>query len=111
MFSNKKKFNIDDPDFLQDYWHNLQFDSEIYSKRVQEGRSVMIWGALSYYAVITLVVEIEKSMDATYYCYVLQNSIIEEAYRILREHWILQQGNAAVHTSNHTSTSLDFTGI
>ncbi|KAG2942035.1 hypothetical protein PC117_g9961 [Phytophthora cactorum] len=43
VFSGEKKFNLDGPDGLQFYWHDLRFETQIYSRRQSGGGSVMVW--------------------------------------------------------------------
>jgi len=47
VFSDEKKFNLDGPDGLQYYWHDLRKEEQVYSKRQAGGGSVMVWGAFS----------------------------------------------------------------
>ena len=47
IFSDEKKFNLDGPDGLKHYWHDLRREPEIFSRRVSGGGSVMIWAAIS----------------------------------------------------------------
>ncbi len=46
-FSDEKKFNLDGPDGWNFYWHDLRKDPKYFQKLVQEGGSVMVWGAFS----------------------------------------------------------------
>uniref|UniRef100_T1IIN1 Uncharacterized protein n=1 Tax=Strigamia maritima TaxID=126957 RepID=T1IIN1_STRMM len=43
-----KTRDLNGPDGFQFYWHDLRKESELYSKRVGGGDSVMIWGVFSY---------------------------------------------------------------
>ena len=44
VFSDEKKFNLDDPDGFQKYWHPKSFPEENYSStRHSGGGSLMIW--------------------------------------------------------------------
>lgn len=43
MFSDEKKFNLDGPDGLRYYWHDLRKDPIYLQKRARGGGSVMIW--------------------------------------------------------------------
>lgn len=106
VFTDEKKFNLDGPDGLQFYWHDLRREPEIYSKRVQGGRSVMVWGSISYQGKVDLV-GIDGKMDSEYYVNVLQTVLLPVCNKLLAEDWILQQDNAAVHTSQRTNDFLD----
>lgn len=106
VFTDEKKFNLDGPDGLQYYWHDLQKQPEIDSKRVQGGRSVMVWGAISFNGKLDLVGN-EGKMNSEYYTQVLENVLLPIADTVVGEDWILQQDNAAVHTSRHTTDFLD----
>lgn len=43
LFSDEKKFNLDEIDGLQ-YWHGFSSEMKFFLKQVQGGRSVMVWG-------------------------------------------------------------------
>ena len=47
VFSNEKKFNLDDPNGFQMYWHAKNFPEENYSTSYSGGGSLMIWWAFS----------------------------------------------------------------
>lgn len=44
IFTDEKKFNLDGPDGLACYWHDLRKEEQVFSTRQQGGGSVMIWG-------------------------------------------------------------------
>ena len=44
IFSDEKKFNLDGPDGLIYYWHDMRNEPRIRPSRVQGGGSLMIWG-------------------------------------------------------------------
>ena len=46
IFSDEKKFNLDVPDRLMYYWHDLRKRKLNISRRAFGGGSVMIWGAI-----------------------------------------------------------------
>lgn len=58
----RKKFNLDDLDGSQNYWHSLRTKPEMFSKRVQGGRSVIVWGATSNKEEVKLI-KIDGRMD------------------------------------------------
>ena len=45
VWSDEKKFNLDGPDGFAYYWHDLRTERRIFSKRQQDGNSIMAWGA------------------------------------------------------------------
>lgn len=55
VFTDEKTFNHDGPDGLQYYWHDLRREPEAFSKRVQGGRYVTVWRAISFDWPIDLV--------------------------------------------------------
>lgn len=55
VWSDEKKFNLDGPDGLAYYWHDLRADPRYFSKRNFGGGSVMIWGAFSAFGKSSLV--------------------------------------------------------
>jgi len=48
LFTDEKKFNLDRPDGFKYYWADLRKGKKVFSKRVNGGGLVMIWGAFSY---------------------------------------------------------------
>lgn len=55
VFTYEKKFNLDGPHELSAYWHDLRRDPEVFLTRHQEGKSLMVWRAISYNGVLILV--------------------------------------------------------
>ena len=47
IFSDEKKFNLDGPDGLAYYWHDIRREKQFFEKRQQGSESDMIWGAIS----------------------------------------------------------------
>ncbi|KAF0710334.1 hypothetical protein AaE_012577 [Aphanomyces astaci] len=47
VFSDENKFNLDGPDGLQYYWHDLCKEDQSFSSRQNGGGSVMIWAGFS----------------------------------------------------------------
>lgn len=54
LFNDEKKFNLDGPDGMQCYWHDLRRVKEIRMSRNFGGGSVMVWGGFSYQGKIPL---------------------------------------------------------
>ncbi|KAG6941567.1 hypothetical protein JG687_00019574 [Phytophthora cactorum] len=47
IFSDEKKFNLDGPDGLQSYWHNVRRPQRTTVRRQNGGGSVIVWSAFS----------------------------------------------------------------
>lgn len=93
VFTNEKKFNLDGPDGLQYYWHNLRIALEIFSRQAQGGRLVMAWrgggnrdGGISYKGTIDLV-GISSGIDVEHYVNVLDRGLLHTAERLFGEDW------------------------
>lgn len=52
VFSDEKKFKLDGPDGLEHYWHDFRQEPEIFSRPVNGGVSVIIYGAISFKRVV-----------------------------------------------------------
>lgn len=55
VFSDEKRFCLDGPDGLACYWHDLKTEPHRFSKCQQEGSSLKVWGAVSFYGQTELV--------------------------------------------------------
>ena len=47
IFSDQEKFNLDGPDGIQCYWHDLRKEEQVFSKSPFGGGFAMIWGTFS----------------------------------------------------------------
>ena len=47
MFLDEKTFNLDGPDGLAYYWHDIRREKKLFSKRQKGGGGVMVWGAFN----------------------------------------------------------------
>jgi hypothetical protein len=109
VFSDEKKFNLDGPDGLQYYWHDLRKNPQDFSSLRQPKGSFMIWGAFGYFDKAPL--------------HFLEGTITSESYEALLENYdlndllpiaavkrgkrvIFQQDNARPHSSASTKTWL-----
>ena len=75
VFSDEKKFNLDDQDVFHCYWHDLRREKLLFSKRLQDGGSVMIWSDFSCKGK-TCLVFIETTIDSIKYQEVLRRNLI-----------------------------------
>ena len=105
IFSNEKKFNLDGPDGIYYYWHDLRNDKEYFSKRQQGRGSVMLWGAFSANGKLNLAF-IEELQDSTKYQKTLENNLLLKWSFWVSKEFIFQQDNATIHTSSSTKTWL-----
>ena len=89
IFSDEKKFNLDGPDGWAYYWHDLRRDKEIFSKRQQGGKSLMVWGGFGYGGKASLEFPTGR-MNAIHYQTLLEEYLIPVAERIGTKNWIFQ---------------------
>ncbi|CDF38189.1 unnamed protein product [Chondrus crispus] len=101
IFSDEKNVNLDGPDGLACYWHDLSREEQVFSTRHQGGASLMLWGAISCHGTSHLVC-VEGNMDSTLYCEVLEEDLLPFAADTFDEEWTFQQDGASCHPSNYT---------
>ena len=101
IFSDEKKFNLDGPDGLACYWHDIRREKKFFEKRQQGGESVMVWGAISYYGVGELAI-LDGKQDSAGYSKTLRDNLLPFAAETLGETWTFQQDNASIHRSKVT---------
>lgn len=106
VFSDEKKFNLDGPDGLQYYWHDLRREKEIYSKRQSGGGSVMVWGAFCVYGT-SKIVFLEGRQDSNKYIKTLQDHLLPFVDAWYGRDCIFQQDNASIHSSYRTMAFFD----
>ncbi|GMF33786.1 unnamed protein product [Phytophthora fragariaefolia] len=114
IFSDEKKFNLDDPDGYQYYWHDIRADTELYCKRVSGGGSVMVWAGISANGK-TDIAFLEGRQDSACYTQTLDN-YLAPFIENLRENLgirnpIFQQDNASIHESRFTKAHIEAMGI
>lgn len=71
LFSDEKKFNLDGPDGVQYYWHDLRKEKEIQMSRNFGGGSLMVWGGFTFAGALPLA-WITTRMSAADYVEVLE---------------------------------------
>ena len=94
VFSDEKKFNLDGPDGLASYCHDVRGEEKVFSTRHQGRATLMLWGAISFYSTSHLV-RINGNMESTLYCSVLEEDLIPFAAENLGEEWTFQQDRAS----------------
>lgn len=105
VFSDEKKFNLDGPDGLQYYWHDLRFDPQIFSRRQNGGGSVMVWGAFCAQGKSELVI-LEGTQDSERYISTLSEHLLPYIDRIYGRDCVFQHDNASIHSSGATKAFL-----
>jgi transposase len=81
VFSDEKKFNLDGPDGLQYYWHDLRNEKELFSKRQSGGGCVMVWGAFYANGKTELVI-LDGKQDSEKYILTLSEHLLPFIDRI-----------------------------
>lgn len=104
IFSDEKKFNLDGPDGLNSYWHDLRKEVRVFSRRNFGGGSLMVWGAFSALGKLSLDFPSTR-MNSEEYQRVMQNHLLPFVRKFQSHPLIYQQDNAPVHTSR---SSLDW---
>lgn len=79
VFSDEKKFNLDGPDGYSYYFHDLRKEEIILSRRHSGGGSVMMWGAISYYRIISISIIIGRQTSKLYI------NLLEEKIKEIRK--------------------------
>ena len=82
IFTDEKKLNLNGPNGIQCYWHDLRKEEQVFPKRPFCGVSVMIWGALSTNGKTELVV-IEERQKAQKFVEVLETSLFPFALKYI----------------------------
>ena len=101
IFTDEKKFNLDGPDGLHHYWHDLWEEKQVVSRRAFGGGSVMVWAGFGYFGKTAIVI-LDGRQNSTKYQDTLGNHLLPVALLITEDNWILQQDNAPCHVSADT---------
>lgn len=110
IFSDEKKFNLDGPDGLSHYWHDLRKERKILTRRAQGGGSVMIWAAFkqNYKSEIAFI---EGRINAMDYQEMLHDNLLPFITLTEDDKVIFQQDNAPIHTAASTKKWFEDFGI
>ena len=103
IFSDEKKFNLDGPDGLSYYGHDLRKEEKILSRRQMCGGSLIIWRAFSERGTSNLAI-ISGMQNSTKYIATLENYLLPFAEELYGNGWQFQQDNASIHTSKLTDS-------
>lgn len=110
FWSDEKKFNLDGPDGLAYYWHDLRKDKLIFSKRQQGGGSVMIWSGFGWLDKAPIHV-CQGSMTSKTYIELLKSSMLPIIERCSGEDYRFMQDNATIHRADLTMQFFEEKGI
>lgn len=89
---------MDRPDGLSAYCHDLRWASKIFSTRQHGGKSLMVWKAILFKRVPSLV-GIDRTLNARYYCDILRQCLLSKLDTTLGDIWTFVKGNAGVHSA------------
>jgi transposase len=101
IFSDEKKFNLDGPDGLNYYWHDLRKEKIRFSKRQSGGGGLMFWGGLGVRG-LTPLVKIEGKLNSSAYQRMLTTHLLPNAQNISCRDYVFQQDGASCHRSYST---------
>ena len=110
VWSDGKKFNLDGPDSLHNYWYDLRKEKQIFSKRNFGGGSVMVWAAFGLFGT-TPIAFCETKMDSSSYQDILEEFLLPEAPLISSGDYLFMHDNAPIHRSDSTKRWLDRNGV
>lgn len=102
MWSDEKKFNLDGPDGLAYYWHDLRTEPRYFSKRNFSGGSVMIWAGFSAFGKTTLAF-VDGRINSIGYQKILADHLLPYFDRFRAENLTFMHDNASVHASASTN--------
>lgn len=105
IFSDEKKFNLDGPDCLQFYWHDLRTEKQWFKTRQSGGGSIMIWAAFSRRGKSQMAI-LEGNQNSEMYVNTIRRYLLPFARDLYEEDYIFQQDNAAIHSSRYTEAEL-----
>ena len=101
IWSDEKKFNLDGPDGLAYYWHDLRKDELVFSKRHTGGGSLMIWACFNFYGKSNIAF-ISGKQDQFIYQKHLENNLIPFLNEFGGDSPVFQQDNCSCHVANST---------
>ena len=110
VFSDEKKWNLDGPDGLHYYWHDLRKEPQFFKKRQQGGGSVMTWAAFGAHGQTQLRI-VHGRMNAANYIQMLEAALLPVGETLGGPGWIFQQDNASIHKAKVTMTFFADRGV
>ncbi|KAF0709763.1 hypothetical protein AaE_012778 [Aphanomyces astaci] len=110
VFSDEKKFNLDGPDGLKHYWHDLRKEKAIFSRRQSGGGSIMVWGAFCAKGKTELAF-LDGAQDSGAYIGTLSNYLFPFIDYNYGRDCVFQHDNASIHASRETKAFLSDHGV
>lgn len=101
IWSDEKKFNLDGPDGYRYYWHDLRKEERYFSKRVQGGGGVMVWGAFCARGSLQLAFP-EHRLNSQRYQDILRTRLLPPYQVLAQQGYVFQRDNAPCHVSRST---------
>ncbi|KAG1692357.1 hypothetical protein DVH05_028688 [Phytophthora capsici] len=106
IFSDEKKFNLDGPDGMQYYWHDLRTEKDTFFSRQNGGGAVMIWGGFSSQGTTDLAF-LSGRQNSLDYQETLTNYLLPFGEGMHEGRYTFQQDNASIHSSKSTTVFLE----
>lgn len=101
IFSDEKRWNLDGPDGLRGYWHDIRKEKRSFFSRQNGGGSVMVWAGI-WASGKTEIAFLDGRQDSYCYIWTLSEFLLPAAHLSFGTDYIFQQDNAAIHTSAAT---------
>jgi hypothetical protein len=101
IFSDEKKWNLDGPDGLQQYWNCLRHEEKAVFSRQNGGESVMIWAGI-WAGGATKLAFVEDTRTADDCVYTLSEYLLPAGHCRFGTALVFQQDNASMHTARYT---------
>lgn len=105
IFSDEKKWNLDGPDGVHYYWHDLRKEKTVKMSRNFGGGSLMVWGGFSFAGNLPIA-WISTRMNSEDYINLLDVSLLSHAEDLMDGIFTFQQDNASIHKSVATMSWL-----
>jgi transposase len=96
VWSDEKKFNLDGPDGLHYYWHDIRKEKMFSVRRGMGGGGVMIWAAFGHFGKSDLSF-ITTKLNANGYRELLEEHLDDISQKFGDSEWTFQQDNAPIH--------------
>ena len=100
IFPDEKRFNLDGPDGYRYYWRDLRKEPRYFSKRVQGGGGVIVWGCFSSLGLH--IAFVEGKLNAQRSTQLLEQHFLPFADLMARTNCTFQQDNAPCHSAQLT---------